>query len=531
MARNVYIGANGTAKQLKTSYIGVNGVARMIKKAYIGDENGKAQLCWYQLSGDDIAPTEKVELKVSKIIANTYANETTYENEEFLILDVYPEPGGTVTITYEGVSKMIGDDGTSANPNAQQVFFGTFNGVADSPATPSSGTLTIEGDYSAFGLGAYSSSKYVSSYCQCITEIVSMGKIESIPANAFNSSTLDYFPIPISVTRIEYNAFSGCAALIDIHIPNTVTYIGSEAFASCTALTTIAIPDNVTYIANNTFYNCTSLRNISIPPTIEAIYNAAFAKCTALTNINIPASVNAIIGNPFYGIPDCSIISIDARNTNYKIEGNCLIEISTNTLISGFPNSNIPSTIKIIGMYAFYGYDSLSNISIPYGITSIENYAFAYCTSLIGIVIPDTVTNIGASAFASCNQLTSISMPNNITIINGSVFFDCTKLSNITIPSGVTSIETSAFQRCNALTSITLPANVTSIGSSAFYLSSGDDIPVRTVTMKSSTPAVLDGSSVFDTPGKNNIVVPVGSGATYKAAEYWSEYANYITEG
>ena len=48
--------------------------------------------------------------------------------------------------------------------------------------------------------------------------------------------------------------------------------------------------------------------------------------------------------------------------------------------------------------------------------------------------------------------------------------------------------------------------------------------------MLSATPPSLGGSSVFDEAGYNNIVLKNGGIDDYKAATYWSEYADYITE-
>ena len=94
-----------------------------------------------------------VILEVEKITSDTYASATTYTGEQFILLDIYPKTNGTVKVTYGGLTKTITDTSGAAEPNAQQVFFGTFNGVSDSVTTPASGTLTIEGKYAAFGIG------------------------------------------------------------------------------------------------------------------------------------------------------------------------------------------------------------------------------------------------------------------------------------------------------------------------------------------------------------------------------------------
>lgn len=136
--------------------------------------------------------SSKVILEVNKITATTYASGETYENEEFILLNIYPKTNGIVTVTYGGVSKTIDDKIGAEEPNAQQVFFGKFNNDTDKEETPASGTLTIEGDYVAWGVGTYTDSvKNNTRYCSCITRVIEWGeKTEYIPPYAFYNCTL-----------------------------------------------------------------------------------------------------------------------------------------------------------------------------------------------------------------------------------------------------------------------------------------------------------------------------------------------------
>jgi hypothetical protein len=131
-----------------------------------------------------------VVLEVAKQTLTTYAGETTYENEQFILLDIYPKnANSTVRVTYGGLTKTLKFNGT----NAQQVFFGTFNGSSDSVSTPASGTLTIEGGYSAFATGSYkksSNDKATTTRCSCITNIIDWGCIEFIPNYAFYNNII-----------------------------------------------------------------------------------------------------------------------------------------------------------------------------------------------------------------------------------------------------------------------------------------------------------------------------------------------------
>ena len=176
----------------------------------------------------------KVVLEVEKITHDTYAGETLYTAENFILLDIYPKTNGTVKVTYGGVTKTITDTSGAAEPNAQQVFFGTFNGVSDSVATPASGELTIEGDFDAFGCGGYLGTAKSTTYCcNCVTGVIDFGKVKYIPDYAFAS-------------LLGEN--DSCTKITQITLPATVTYIGAFSFEDCTGLTSINIPPNVVRI-------------------------------------------------------------------------------------------------------------------------------------------------------------------------------------------------------------------------------------------------------------------------------------------
>lgn len=174
-------------------------------------------------------------LEVEKKTSNTYAGETTYNNEEFILLDIYPKTNGTVNVTYGGLTKTIADTSGAAEPNAQQVFFGTFNGVSDGVATPASGTLTIEGDCYAFASGSYAQSNKSGNLGGCkVTEVKSFGNVTKIPDVAFQDGiscglTMSSIEIPDTIKSIGKSAFYG-SVLEEVTISKNIAYIGYLAF-------------------------------------------------------------------------------------------------------------------------------------------------------------------------------------------------------------------------------------------------------------------------------------------------------------
>lgn len=211
--------------------------------------------------------------EVEKKTSNTYASETTYNNESFILLDVYPKSGGTVNITYGGLTKTVVDDGTSAEPNAQEVFFGTFNGVTDDVATPSSGILTVTGDCRGIGITSFKSASKTTSYCGCITKIYKLTGVEIIPAGAFeNCEKLTSVEIPSSVETINALAFSGCTNLKNVFIQEGLKSIAGLLFSTNIIVTSITIPSTVMDLGAVPFLGCKGLRSVVVlattPPTL-----------------------------------------------------------------------------------------------------------------------------------------------------------------------------------------------------------------------------------------------------------------------
>ena len=168
---------------------------------------------------------------------------------------------------------------------------------------------------------------------------------------------------------------------------------------------------------------------------------------------------------------------------------------------------------------------NVKTIILPKTITRIGDFAFGGCSGLTSIEIPNNVTCIGASAFIGCGGLTSVTIPNSVTSIGDYAFCGCRNLTIIMISNSVTSIGESAFDHCAGLTSVTIPNSVTNIGDYAFRECGS----LNSVICEALTPPTLDGSGVFDvTSNQLKIYVPSQSVDAYKAAEYWSAYADRI---
>lgn len=141
---------------------------------------------------EEVNISDTVSIQVEKITSNTFANNTTYSNEEFILIEALPKANSSCTVSYGGLTKTITNNTEDESPfSVQKVFFGTFNGVTDEYTTPSNGELIIEGDYLYFQAASYNTAKSTTTVCDCITAINDFGQsnYDIAPTAAFKDCT------------------------------------------------------------------------------------------------------------------------------------------------------------------------------------------------------------------------------------------------------------------------------------------------------------------------------------------------------
>ena len=254
-----------------------------------------------------------------------------------------------------------------------------------------------------------------------IENITIPNSVKIIGTGAFEQcSRLKEIIIPESVENIQFAAFSHCSSLTSIFIPKSVVIIGDEltgAFDFCHNVTSIVVdPANPVYdsrdncnaiieTATNTLksgFQCTR-----IPDGITGIAPNAFYYCTTLKSITITKDIVSIGIGAFMGCDELNSIVVVEENPVYDSRDNCnaIIETATNTLVFGNNASSIPSSVKTIGYYAFWGTDFPENyhIIIPEGVEKICSSSFLGLDHAI-FTLPSTIKEIENNSFYVYNE-------------------------------------------------------------------------------------------------------------------------------
>ena len=198
----------------------------------------------------------------------------------------------------------------------------------------------------------------------------------------------------------------------------------------------LALPEGLSSVGGDAFFGCTKLKSVTIPSSVTGIGNSAFANCAGLQS--------AAIG--------------DGVKTIGELAFCC----------TGLTSVTIPESVTNVGSSAFMDCSRLQSVVIPDSAASLGGFAFSGCAQLSSVSLGSRVTGIGRCAFQSCGKLTEITIPDSVTSIGDSAFSGCRGMSSITLGNGLTKIGAYAFRYCEALQAIAIPDSVTGIGAGAF---------------------------------------------------------------
>lgn len=165
-------------------------------------------------------------------------------------------------------------------------------------------------------------------------------------------------------------------------------------------------------------------------------------------------------------------------------------------------------------------------------VVKVGDYSFRYNRCVSSITISNSVTEFGDGAIDACTNLKRVNsnvdgvcnIPNNVVTIRDMNFNSCFSFTDLNIGTGVKSIGWTCFSSCSNLRNVYIASTeVTNIGNDAF----GYCYNLKSVTINTPVPPGI-GAATFGFVTGFNIYVPAGSVEAYKAARYWSNFADNI---
>ena len=264
--------------------------------------------------------------------------------------------------------------------------------------------------------------------------------------------------------------------------------------------------------------------------TVEGIWEFAFDGCTNLKSVTLPSTIKTIGAYAFWG---CSITEITIPSSvevigDYGLSGNNLkkviLEDGSKTLKVGYGRSDGNG-------YPLFGGNALQQLEEAYVGRRVESQwpdLFHGNETLKKLTLSDNVLSVPDSYCESCPNLETVVLGKNINNIGNAAFFGCEKLSSINLPQGLISIGVASFEHCGALTNVTLPSTLKTIGIEAFY-----DAALQELTIPASVDEIGDYALVTQNTLKR-VIIEDSENALFIGTNSWApmfgEGGNIIEE-
>lgn len=248
-------------------------------------------------------------------------------------------------------------------------------------------------------------------------------KTRRIGNGAFLYSKIEHILLPDTITSIEREAF--CQSSIrNIDIPDSVGTIGESAFAYCDNLTSIRFPNGLHTLSDNIIVFCNKLKVLEIPPSVKDVHCTNFVWNPSLERIILHDGIETISGVSLCMRYGGNLKHVRLPKTLKKIPGgifnysSCLddIRVDPDNPYLCIYNGALCSKDKRI---LYSALDYLQQVFVvPEGIEEIYESAFVFLPKLQNIKLPSTLKIIGAYAFHQCNSITQIHIPHNVVEVD-----------------------------------------------------------------------------------------------------------------
>lgn len=294
------------------------------------------------------------------------------------------------------------------------------------------------------------------------------------------------------------------------------------------------IPDNSFRGYMSSLANFTSIK---FPKNLTTIGKEAFAYLR-VESLEFPTTLRVIGPYAFFGATSLRKVAIS--------EG--AIEIGESAFYGCNRLSEItfPSTLKKIGKEAFWSSGKyVSELNFKEGLESIGENAFSFFAISV-LELPSTLAEIGSNAFSYCNRLYCLKLPESLEQINNETFKGCDNLSEINWSENLKVIGNKAFGKV-WLKMIELPEGLTKIGENVFESTVTERLilpstltslaynafslctAIKEVYAKSAVPPTLDiNGNLAPFPSNAVLYVPVGARDAYLSTFCRGEFKEII---
>lgn len=299
------------------------------------------------------------------------------------------------------------------------------------------------------------------------------------------------------------------ASLWRVILPDNVEEIGSYAFFQARKLESVEFPPRLKMIQSDAFSGCISLKDtLCLPEGLVEVGHGAFSYCEKLRSVVCPVSLRSIGANAFE--------------------------------YSGLEHIVLQEGLESIGESAFGNCHYLEEAVIPNSVGMLGWHAFVYDFSLERLILPDGLKEIPMGAFRECHSLRSVELPATVRRIEGGAFESCRSLETVVFNEGLEEIGDEAFLDCCMIRSLSLPSSVVKLGRRCFYMSrslemvvcSSAEPPAYTPSeyYSNTTPfGAIDGQTdMYETSRELPVYIPVGCGESYRSANGWRYFSNFI---
>ena len=230
--------------------------------------------------------------------------------------------------------------------------------------------------------------------------------VKNIGSNVFTSPQfIKILSIEEGITRICNQAFKNCQIMRRITLPSTLNYIGSDAFLNCSYISHICckVSDPFTLSEYSSRFPKNEMMTLYVP-------NSSY---TSYTNGSYPW-FELFKGRIYRGEMDVkTVVDSNNKKTTYIVATvsyeATLFEVIDKDIVEvqfEIPNN---TTLTGIDRQAFLNCTKISSIkNIPNTVTAIGPDAFKKCSGLEEIKLPSSLKMIGAYAFSGCNKLVRV---------------------------------------------------------------------------------------------------------------------------